>query len=67
MAKKPDIVKVIEGVDYYLLKRLDVTEKELKTLGSIYLVLLSASTVYLLGKIKKLNAELEELKILKGD
>lgn len=67
MAKKPDFVGVVKGVDYYLLKRLDLTEKELKVSGSIYLLALTTTTLYLLGKIKKLNAELEEFKTAKGD
>lgn len=67
MAKQPDFVKVVETVDYYLLKKMDLTEKELKALGSLYLFLYGATTIYLLGKINKLHKELKEFKTLKGD
>ena len=67
MANKPDFTKVVATVDYYLLRRMDLTEKEVKTLSSLCLCLYGATTLYLLGKINKLHEELKEIKNLKGD
>jgi hypothetical protein len=67
MANKFDVVKVVEGIDYYLLKRLDLTEKEIKALGTLSLVVYGATTLYLIRNITKLHKEIKELKLLKGD
>ena len=74
---KIDILKVIDEVDRCLFKRMDLTEKELKTLSSLVGIMSAVSTAYILlairqmkkqsKKLETLKLEIEELKNAKGE
>lgn len=74
---KIDILKVIDEVDRYLFKRMDLTEKELKTLSGLLAGFSVVGTLYMLTNIRylkkqnekllRLSREIEVLKNAKGE
>lgn len=74
---KIDILKVIDEVDRYLFKRMDLTEKELKTLSGLLAGFSVVGTLYMLTNIRylkkqnekllRLSREIEVLKNTKGE
>ena len=74
---KIDIIKVVDEIDRYLFKRMDLTEKELKALSSSLMFLSAITTAYMIinvkqlkkqaKKLEQLGEEIEELKNAKGE
>jgi hypothetical protein len=67
---KIDILKVVDEVDHYIFRRMDMTEAELKITSVMSTIALLASSVYMIAataKFRKLNREIEVLKNAKGE
>lgn len=72
-----DILKLVDEVDRYLFKRMDLTENELKTLSTLFAVATAATSAYMIlatrymrkqqKALRQLTAEIEGIKNAKGE